>query len=167
MYSATISVVTLTRMMKIAALAAVLLLSNCSTGFNRGWRLTLAEGRTASGPDITGAWQGTWRSEVNGHSGELRCMVSRQFAATCTFEEDSYRFHYHANFMKLFSATYAVKHQVRRTKSGFTFSGDQAIPGVGGGLYHYEGKVTPEDFRATYRCKSDHGVFELKRSPSL
>ncbi len=159
--------VTLTLMMKLIALSALLMLSSCSTGFNRDWRQTLADGKNSSRQDITGAWQGTWRSSTKGHSGELRCIVIRQHAAACTFGKDSYRFHYHATFMKILSATYDVAHHVRRTKDGFSFSGDQMITGAGGGLYHYEGKGTPEDFQATYRSKSDHGVFELKRPPKL
>jgi hypothetical protein len=158
-------------MIKIAAFAAILMLTSCSAGFNREWRRALADGRGSARNELTGAWQGTLRSEVNGHHGELRCIVSlvgrdgdaggggplRSDARQTT------RFHYHATFMKFLSATYDVTHQVFRTKEGFTFSGDQKLPGMCGGLYHYEGSGTPERFSATFRSAGDRGVFELKR----
>ena len=125
--------------------------------------------------DITGPWIGSWRSEQNGHSGELRCIVS-------VVNKDGYkngypegndphkyhvgqtmRFHYHATFMKILSATYDVTHQVVRRVSGFTFTGDQAIFGKGAGTYHYEGYATHNEFHATFRSEGDHGVFEMKR----
>ena len=158
-------------MMKIAAFAAILMLTSCSAGFNREWRQALADGRGSERHELTGAWQGTWRSEVNGHHGELRCIVSLvgkdgypegSDAHSCYIGQTT-RFHYHATFMKSLSATYDVTHQVFRTKDGFTFSGDQKLSGIGGGFYHYEGRGTPARFSATFRRASDHGVFELER----
>lgn len=154
-------------MRRMSAWAVILLFSNCSTGFNREWQRSLVDGKDRAGKDITGIWQGTWRSEVNGHSGKLRCIVSREHAAPGACEKDSYRFHYQASFMKLLSATYAVKHHVVETKEGFSFTGEQSIPGIGGGLYHYQGKGTPAQLKATYRSKFDEGAFELKRPPGL
>jgi len=156
-------------MMKIAAFAAILMLSSCSAGFNREWRRALADGGGTGRHEFTGAWQGTWRSEVNGHHGDLRCIVSLVGRDGSAEGSDPHRagqtarFHYHATFMKSLSATYDVTHQVFRTKDGFTFSGDQELSGMGGGLYHYEGRGTPEHFSATFRSAADHGVFELKR----
>lgn len=69
--------------------------------------------------------------------------------------------------MKVFSASYAVEHRVAATKDGFTFSGDQILSGIGGGLYHYEGKGTSSEFCATYRSRFDRGVFQLKRPSGL
>lgn len=158
-------------MIKIAALAAVLMLASCSGGFNREWRKALADGGGSARNGVAGAWQGTWRSDVNGHHGELRCIVSpvegdgraEGGSAPRARDGQSTRFHYHATFMKVLSATYDVTHQVYRTKDGFTFSGDQELTGTGGGLYHYEGRGTPERFSATFRSATDSGVFELKR----
>jgi hypothetical protein len=148
-------------MMKIASLAAILMLASCSAGFNREWRQALAENRGVARHDLTGPWQGTWRSAVNGHNGELRCIVSRTGAAAES--GDPCRFHYHATFMKTLSATYDVTHRVKQTGDRFSFSGDQKLTGMGGGLYHYEGQGTPAHFSATFRSESDHGVFELRR----
>lgn len=158
-------------MMKIAALAAILMSTSCSAGFNREWRRALAEGGGSGRHELTGAWQGTWRSEVNGHHGDLRCIVSLVRGDGSAEGGDPHgqragqttRFHYHARFMRFLSATYDVTHQVFRTKDGFAFSGDQKLPGMSGGIYHYEGRGTPEHFSATFRSATDHGIFELKR----
>jgi hypothetical protein len=151
-------------MKRIAALFAVLMLANCSAGFNHEWQAALESGKGSPRHDLTGPWQGTWRSEVSGHHGELRCIVSRTDQGTrAGAEGQTYRFHYHATFMNILSGTYDVMHVVRRHDGKFVFRGDQKLAGTGGGLYHYEGSGTPSQFSATYRSQSDHGVFELRR----
>ena len=134
-------------------------LSSCSIGFNREWSKATAQAAAQHPKDITGPWRGIWRSDANGHNGELRCIIT-----ALDDKSGSSRFHYHATFMKFLSATYDVTHVVKPVKGGFIFSGDQELTGAGGGLYHYEGKATPHEFHATYRSASDHGVFEMKRS---
>lgn len=150
------------------ALAAVLCLSSCSIGYNREWAKATREAAAHAPTDMTGPWIGTWRSEVNGHNGELRCIVSATAKDGAAKGSDSqpgqtHRFHYHATFMKILSATYDVNHQIHRTTDGYTFSGDQEIYGKGSGIYHYEGRATPQIFHATFRSEHDHGVFEMKR----
>ena len=137
---------------------AVLGLPSCSIGFNREWSQAKAQAASQPPKDMSGPWLGTWRSDVNGHNGELRCIVT-----PLAGNEGKERFHYHATFMKILSATYDVTHVVKRARDGFTFSGDQTLTGAGGGLYHYEGKATPSAFHATFRSEADHGVFEMKR----
>lgn len=130
-------------------------LFSCSANFNQQWKQAVA---TKPAADITGPWLGYWHSDANGHQGELRSIVTVLDEKT-----GACRFQYHATFMKFLSGGYAVTHLVQRTKDGFTFSGDQPLTGLGGGLYHYEGKATPQEFHATYRSEGDHGVFEMKR----
>lgn len=143
---------------------ACLALASCAASFNRDFKrsseLTCRHDRLG----ITGPWEGTWRSEVNGHHGELRCLVEgcSLLASMKPGVPGLHRFRYHATFLGVFSATYEVSHIVRRTKSGYEFSGDQKISGLGGGMYHYEGRVTNHEFHATYRSAMDHGVFEMR-----
>ena len=137
---------------------AALGLSSCSIGYNREWSKAKAQASHQPPKDMSGPWLGTWRSDVNGHNGELRCIVT-PLAGNAGQE----RFHYHATFMKILSATYDVTHVVKPVKGGFTFAGDQVLTGAGGGLYHYEGNATPSTFHATFRSEKDHGVFEMKR----
>lgn len=153
------------RTRQISSLALAFLLASCSANYNREWNQALADRAALKGKGtVTGPWQGTWRSEANGHHGELRCIVSRAPAAGKADGGDLHRFHYHATFAGTFSATYDVMHRVKESPRGdFTFSGDQVLTGLGGGFYHYEGKGTAEQFRATFRSESDRGVFELRR----
>lgn len=149
--------------MKSAVLALALVCAGCSSGFNREWRAAVAEAGGTAPRDLSGPWQGTWRSDANGHHGGLRCIVSRTDPAGGRGGAEAHRFHYHATFVKIFSATYEVTHRVRRAGNTFAFSGSQQITGRGGGLYRYEGTGTPERFRATFRSETDHGVFEMAR----
>ena len=154
-----LSLVTMHRFFNIIlGFSFAFLLSSCSIRFNHEWKQALAaqSGKTPS--DITGLWSGSWKSDANGHSGDLRCIVTPIDA-----QSGACRFHYHATWMKTLSTTYDVTHVVKRTGDGFVFSGDQELSGAGSGLYHYEGRATPMEFRSTFRSVSDHGVFEMKR----
>ena len=133
-------------------------LSSCSIGYNREWAKAGQEATVRPPKDMSGPWIGTWRSDMNGHHGDLRCIVT-----PLAGNDGKERFHYHATFMRFLSATYDVTHVVKPTKDGFVFSGDQALYGKGSGLYHYEGKATSQTFHATFHSESDHGVFEMKR----
>jgi hypothetical protein len=139
------------------ALACSVLLVSC-TGFQREWEKTLAAGKPAPG-SITGAWEGTWRSEVNGHQGRLRCIVQPEGKPG----SGTHDVRYHATWMGFLSAPFSATHRVRKTPGGLAFSGQHRMPRWVGGLYEYEGTVKKEVFSSTYRCEFDHGVFEMRR----
>lgn len=144
---------------------ACLALVGCATSFNREFNRINNQESRHDRHGITGPWQGTWRSGGNGHHGELRCLVEdcSLLASLKPNVPGLFRFRYHATYLGLFSATYQVSHIVRPTNNGYEFNGNQKLTGLGGGLYHYEGRVMNREFRATYRSASDHGVFEMKR----
>src|SRR5687767_7268877 len=52
------------------ALLLAVSLSGCST-FHREWKQAAAQ--PAPTDDISGGWQGMWKSEATGHEGTLRC----------------------------------------------------------------------------------------------
>ena len=55
-----------------SALALALFACGCST-FNRDWK----KAATATpAPGMAGRWTGTWRSEANGHTDRLRCLMT-------------------------------------------------------------------------------------------
>jgi hypothetical protein len=148
--------------------ACVLSSASCSTKFNGEWKRSTADFAQHPAKDMTGPWIGYWRSDFNGHTGELRCIVSPVVAeatkpGAAKKPGEPYKFHYHAVFMKFLSAGYTVTHQVVRSGNGYTFTGEQSLFGKGAGLYHYDGHATPGEFHATYRSEGDHGVFEMKR----
>jgi hypothetical protein len=37
------------------------------------------------------------------------------------------------------------------------------MPSWAGGLYTYQGQLSPTNFNATYKCAIDHGTFTLSR----
>jgi hypothetical protein len=130
----------------------VLVSTGCS--FNRDWR------RVASSPtpqnDIAGPWIGHWRSDVNGHNGQLRSIVTAH-------APNAYMAHYRARFWKIFAASYSVPLSVTNMDGEFRFSGTSNLGALGGGLYNYEGSASPAAFQSTYRSKHDHGTFVLRR----
>lgn len=139
------------------ALLAVVLFALCVCGcstFNRDWRN--AAQQPAPPNSIEGRWEGAWTSDVNGHTGKLRCLLSH--------ESDSlYRAWFRATYWKVFRFGYAVTLEVQERQGTWLFSGEENLGKMAGGVYHYEGRATPTNFHLTYRSKYDHGVFEMRR----
>ena len=128
-------------------------LVGCST-FNRDWDRMAGSPQQREG--IEGRWDGKWSSEVTGHSGRLRCIVSKKAA-------DSYLARFRARFGKVFNYEYAVPLKVEERNGTFAFQGEANLHWYAGGVYHYEGKATATNFFSSYHAKSDHGTFELGR----
>lgn len=126
-------------------------LTGCSS-FNRDWK------KAAVSPtgNIQGRWEGTWNSQANGHSGKLRCLLER-------LSEDSYRARFDSTYKKIlhFKSTVVLNGSV--TNDIFHFNGEAKLPWWAGGIYDYEGKVSATDFFSTYKCKYDHGTFQMTR----
>ncbi len=141
--------------LSVLALAIVVLLgaAGCSS-FNRAWQ------RAGQAPvptgNLAGRWQGTWLSEVNGHTDQLRCLVAPE-------PDGSFRARFHAKYRKIFSFGYTVRLNVRTNDQRFAFEGEANLGWYAGGLYHYTGWAESTNFHATYSCKYDHGTFDLTR----
>src|SRR6185295_8959422 len=86
-----------------------LLLNGCSS-FNRDWGAAAVTG--APGDDIRGRWLGTWLSEVNGHTGQLRCLLARDATG-------GYQARFHAKYKKIFSFGYTVPLTVEATNLAY------------------------------------------------
>lgn len=130
------------------------LLSGCSS-FPRHWRAASAGPQPAD--DISGAWTGSWRSEVNGHTGSLQCLVTRVDAA-------HYRARYRASYRKFLRFGYTVPMEVTRSEGGaISFRGEANLGWWTGGVYHYDGRATATNYISTYSSKYDHGTFEMTR----
>ena len=125
----------------------------CSS-FDRDWKRAASLPATTN--DIAGRWEGTWRSDVNGHNGRLRCLMTKT-------NESTYEARYHAKYWKIFSFSYTVPMRVRRDPTGFTFTGDANLGKLAGGIYEYRGFASPTNFFATYVSKHDHGTFRMGR----
>src|SRR3954470_6479484 len=115
----------------VAVLAACLSATGCST-FNRDWKRAVAD------DGLGGRWEGTWKSDVNGHADRLRCLMTRT--------NDQYIARFHANYKKVFTFTYSVPLQVHEQAGTFSFSGHANLGWWAGGQYEYDGTATATNF---------------------
>lgn len=127
-------------------------LTGCST-FHRDWKQALAQPIPAAG--IEGPWDGRWISEVNGHNGRLRCLISKQ--------GNEYQARFHANYKRILSFGYPVVLHVRETNGIYSFEGEADLGRLAGGVYHYAGEATATNFFSRYRSQRDHGTFQMRR----
>lgn len=129
-------------------------LSSCSIGYNHEWKLAAKDNFSH---DARGAWIGTWRSEASGHHGVLRAVVT---PASIQSKQYDFLFHYHATYAKILSGSFTARHRIDENGK---LTGTEDLGAFAGGVYNYEGHVTPTEFHATYRSAADHGVFEMTR----
>ncbi len=134
----------------------LLLAGGCST-FNYEWQAAAKKPAPASG--LEGRWQGTWKSDANGHHDQLRCLITQQ-------PDGKYRALFHAHYGQWLTFGYTAKLDAQETAGVFKFAGDADLGWYAGGLYHYEGRADGTNFSSTYRCPSDHGVFQMTRPKS-
>lgn len=148
----------LTRLLLPAVLG--LLLSSCSgPAFNRAWKQAQHQPPADA---VCGQWTGTWKSDFNGHHGKLQCVVTPPAKPG-----QPHGFFYRATWMRILSGAYRAEHTVKPAgKAAWTLSGSHEMPSWAGGLYTYEGKLTPETFTARYECEIDHGTYALSRPES-
>jgi len=105
---------------------------------------------------IEGRWEGKWLSDVNGHTGQLRCLLFRE-------TDSRYQARFRATYWKVFRFSYAVSLQFEQQETNWQFTGDEDLGKLAGGIYHYDGQVTRTNFFSTYWSKYDHGTFQLRR----
>lgn len=109
---------------------------------------------------MAGPWDGEWRSDANGHHGRLRCLMS-------PLSDEAWQARFHAKY-KIFkfipiSFGYTVELTGKETNGHHTFQGEEDLGKLAGGIYHYEGEATAEEFFSTYRSQYDHGTFHMRR----
>lgn len=129
-----------------------LVASGCST-FNRDWEMA---GVAAKKGGIDSRWQGTWTSDANGHSGALRCILEKA-------SETNYLARFDSTYKKVLHFKSTVMLNATNGPTNVRFTGEAKLPWWAGGLYRYEGVASPTNFFSTYRCKSDHGTFQMIR----
>jgi hypothetical protein len=100
---------------------------------------------------------GEWKSTRGTHHGRLDCVFTKDKPAHYTAD-------FHAHWHGL-SSSYTVPFATTPARDGLHFRGQQDLGLIQGGVYKYEGVVTPTKFRAHYDSWYDTGVFELQRMP--
>lgn len=141
------------------AMVAVLFLAcaGCSR-FEKDWRTAAALDSTGA-TSLAGRWQGTWRSDVNGHTDELRCLIT-------PVDANRFTARYHARYRRglfRFTFQYTVPLAARETSDGWSFSGGADLGWLAGGTYRYAGTASSNRFHSTYDSRYDRGQFEMKR----
>jgi hypothetical protein len=144
------------KLLTVLALSLALLAPGCSS-FHRQWKA--AKAAPASG--IAGAWEGTWLSHSNAHTGRLRALVK-------PLPNGEVEARFHATFWKLFSAEYTVTLNTSAAEGvgHWTLSGTQDVGRWlfwNFGEYQYLGAATTRELHCNYTGPLDHGVFQLKR----
>lgn len=132
---------------------ALLMFCGCSS-FNSEWRR--AGHQSAPQDSIAGQWEGRWVSDVNAHTGKLRCIVSGETNGICQAR-------FRATYRKILSFSYTVDLRVERRDGGWAFSGEEDLGAMAGGVYRYQGNATVTNFHSTYDSKYDRGLFEMRR----
>jgi hypothetical protein len=139
-------------MSRTLCLLFALLFAGCSS-FEREWKRAATAPR---GDVFAGRWEGQWKSEKHrGAGGRLRCILTKA-------DERQYRAQFHAHWL-MFASGYTALLDGERRGSELRLSGTHRLTGIGGGLYRYQGRVTPRAFTATYRSSYDDGRFQMSR----
>jgi hypothetical protein len=130
----------------------LIVLAGCST-FSHQWQ------QPPSTTDLTGPWEGTWRSDVNGHNGKLLGVIQRD-------DHGRYVAHFRSWYGMIFRFSSSVVLEHERTGDKHVLRGAADLANWAGGRYEYAGTATPTHFTCTYRSRHDQGIFEMKRPHS-
>lgn len=144
------------RFLRIAApLLLLTCVAGCSTsGYEKQWRA--ASIAPAGDKALEGRWEGLWLSEVNGHTGRLRCIITHAHGK-------NYRFDFNSTFWKMFRYRTTLTFRLEDSAGTLKFTGSEDLGPVAGGVYTYEGGFNGSDFQATFKSAYDHGVFKMHK----
>lgn len=132
-----------------------LVLSAC-TNFEAEWDRRLL---TKPLDGFDGCWKGQWRSDVNGHDGDLRAIVTRS-------GDSDYSIRYHALYgpkalpIPFHHALDSVK--VEREGEVFNVTGTADLGLFGN--YSYDGQCSADIYKSSYISEYDRGIFDLERT---
>lgn len=146
---------TMTRLAAVAVVCWLPWAGGCST-FNRDWDALTAE--PVPTDDMTGRWQGTWTSDANGHTGTLRCIMTK-------LADAQYRARFFATYADVLTFGYTVDLAASDEGGKKHFEGEADLGWLAGGMYKYQGTADATTFNFAYESKDDHGVFQMKRPP--
>jgi len=132
---------------------APLFTAGCKS-YNHQWKEAAV--RASSEDSFEGRWEGSWCSDHNGHSGRLRCIVSRK-------GDESYEANFQAKYRKVLTFHYPVTLRTTRDGTNIAFLGEANLGWWAGGLYYYAGRADTTSFFSTYSNRFDYGTFNLRK----
>lgn len=137
----------------LIACVSLALASGCSR-FDKNWKEAGQQDFPESG--LAGRWMGTWTSEADGHSGELKCLVT-------DLNGGAYQAAFRSKFGGIFRFDHTTTLYAVNLRGMWTFEGSEDLGLFAGGLYTYKGKAGSNKFFSTYKSRNDEGSFEMYR----
>ena len=141
-----------------AAILSVLFLTSCGS-FEKKWAKSVAAYESGAVKSPEGPWQGSWTTKTNGHTGDLRAIVTESKKKPGELD-----FHYHATWGKKnnIQGAYKVGFPAQRRGSRTLVDGSKSLGLFG--TFRHEATITPSQFKATYSKKSGVlGYFDMTR----
>lgn len=135
---------------------AFFLLASCSS-YQHDFAAATKEFQSLSKITPTGPWEGTWKSEVNGHHGPLWCMITK-----AEISPDTYNFRYRAGWGVLQFGDYTHPITTKK-KDGTLFLNDSMTLPNNFGTYRVKGQVDPTKFECRFQGNGDKGTMILQR----
>ena len=106
--------------------------------------------------DLSGKWNGTWRSEISEHSGPLKAKFT-------VLEDSKVQARFNGRFFKLIPFHFNVTLEIVKNEDGVvTLKGKENL-GRTLGTYTYNATYSNGKFVAKYSTDKDKGVFEVSR----
>jgi hypothetical protein len=146
----------------------MILAAGAGCSFDRKWRALKREERAGDAPQaadrLAGRWDGRWISDVNGHSGRLRAVITP--APQTDTPEKRYHADFDANFMGLMRFGYdmtLIAAPAGAADGNVSFRGEEDLGKLAGGVYRYNGTADGATFNATYESADDKGRFQMTR----
>ena len=148
----------LTRLFALVAVLALVTPSCGAIAYDRAWSRFDAAAIDGEGGAMVGRWKGEWASEWNGHSGGLRCMMTRA-------DDGGYCARFYSTFGWFFFFRHETVFEVVGVEGGTVrFEGEEDLGETFGGVYRYQGTVAGDRFEAEYDAENgDHGRFTMQR----
>lgn len=132
----------------------ILLLTSCSR-YSSDYKKAASkfqQGKTPAGP-----WEGTWKSNHNGHTGPLWCLVSPDK------DPNFWNFRYRAGWGALKFGDYVHRVETKLGPDGtLPMDASMTLP-ANFGTYAVKGTLTPTKFDLRFKGNGDHGTMTLTR----
>jgi hypothetical protein len=106
--------------------------------------------------DLSGKWNGTWRSEISEHKGPLKAKFT-------VLDDSKVQARFNGRFFKLIPFHFNVTLEIVKNEDGVVTLKGQENLGRTLGTYTYNATYSNGKFVAKYSTEKDKGVFEVSR----
>jgi hypothetical protein len=117
--------------------------------------LALAMTTAAAATDLSGCWEGYWKSCSTGHNGKLRATISK-------LDDTRYCARFSGTFFKIVPFRYTTVLNATPEGDGVKLSGESYL-GRLMGTFYYDGSADDCNFSMNYSSCKDHGIFKMCR----